>query len=48
LRYAEFVVPLVKAVQELAGQNEEEQEIIDLLKQQNEMLMKRLDKLERK
>jgi len=48
LRYAEFVVPLVKAVQELAGQNEEQQEIIDLLKQQNEMLMKRLDKLERK
>jgi len=29
LRYAEFVVPLVKAVQELAGQNEEQQEIID-------------------
>ena len=46
LRYAEFVVPLVKAVQELAGQNEEQQEIIDLLKQQNEMLMKRLDMLE--
>jgi len=37
---------LVKAVQELAGQNEEQQEIIDLLKQQNEMLMKRLDMLE--
>ena len=32
LRYAEFVVPLVKSVQELSTQNEEEQTTIDELK----------------
>ncbi len=41
LRYAEFVVPLVKAVQE-------QQEEIDLLKQQNELFLKRLEALENK
>ncbi len=39
LRYAEFVVPLVKAVQELSKQNDE-------LKKQNEELVKRIEKLE--
>ncbi len=41
LRYAEFVVPLVKAVQE-------QQEQIELLKHQNELLLKRLEALENK
>ena len=40
LRYAEFVVPLVKAVQE------QQQEIVDL-KKQNADLMARLDKIEK-
>jgi predicted RNase H-like nuclease (RuvC/YqgF family) len=39
LRYADFVVPLVKAVQELSGQNEK-------LKNQNEDLEQRVAKLE--
>jgi hypothetical protein len=39
LRYAEFVVPLVKAVQELSKENEE-------LKKQNADLIKRIEKLE--
>ena len=39
LRYAEFVVPLVKAVQELSKQN-------DYLKNQNIELLKRIEKLE--
>ena len=39
LRYAEFVVPLVKAVQELSVQN-------DQLKKQNEDLSKRIQRLE--
>jgi trimeric autotransporter adhesin len=41
IRYSEFVVPLVKAVQE-------QQEMIDLLKKQNEMLIKRIENLEGK
>jgi trimeric autotransporter adhesin len=39
LRYAEFVVPLVKSVQELSAQNKE-------LEKQNDELLKRLEKLE--
>ena len=39
LRYAEFVVPLVKAVQELSKQNDD-------LKKQNDELLKRIEKLE--
>ncbi len=39
LRYAEFVVPLVKAVQE-------QQEQIEFLKKQNTELMKRIEELE--
>jgi hypothetical protein len=41
LRYAEFVVPLVKAVQE-------QQQQIELLKQQNALLLKRVEVLEKK
>lgn len=41
LRYAEFVVPLVKAVQE-------QQQQIELLKQQNALLLKRVEILEKK
>ena len=40
LRYAEFVVPLVKSVQELSAQNEE-------LKSQNENLQNQIDNLNR-
>ena len=39
LRYDNFVVPLVKAVQELSKQN-------DLLKEENESLQKRIERLE--
>jgi hypothetical protein len=53
LRYAEFVVPLVKAVQELNQKNEilenfvkTQQQSIDILKAQNEQLGLRLEKLE--
>jgi trimeric autotransporter adhesin len=41
LRYAEFVVPLVKAVQE-------QQTMIETLKKQNELLQQRIEKLEHK
>jgi cell division protein FtsB len=41
VRYAEFVVPLVQSVQE-------QQKMIELLKAQNETLMKRIEKLESK
>jgi hypothetical protein len=43
LRYAEFVVPLVKAVQEL---NEELQAEVASLKAENELLIKRIEKVE--
>jgi len=39
MRYAEFVVPLVKAVQE-------QQEMIDILNQENDELRRRLEKIE--
>jgi hypothetical protein len=55
LRYAEFVVPLVKAVQELNQKNETlenfvktQQEAIDIMKKQNEQLVQRIEKLEAK
>ena len=41
IAYSQFVVPLVKAVQE-------QQEIIEKLQQQNELLLKRIEKLEKK
>ena len=41
IRYAEFVVPLVKAVQELAEENDE-------LKKQNQKLANRLEIIESK
>lgn len=52
LRYAEFVVPLVKAVQELETknekiekQNQEQQEQIELLKKENQALKDSLAQL---
>ncbi len=46
LRYAEFVVPLVKAVQELSVMNDEKEEAIKTLQQQNNEMETRLQKLE--
>ncbi|HEY2727952.1 MAG TPA: tail fiber domain-containing protein, partial [Parafilimonas sp.] len=46
LRYAEFVVPLVKAVQELSGQNDSLKSEIANLKSENETLEQRIAKLE--
>ncbi len=46
LRYAEFVVPLVKAVQELSKMNDDKDTKIDALQKQNDELEKRLEKLE--
>jgi len=40
IRYAEFVVPLVKAVQELDSKIEKQQEIINELQQENYELKK--------
>lgn len=48
IRYAEFVVPLVKGMQEQQGMIENQNKIIELLKLQNEMLIKRIEKLEEK
>jgi hypothetical protein len=48
LRYAEFVVPLVKAVQELNAINEAQKITNEELKAQNEQLMQRIEKLEKK
>jgi hypothetical protein len=48
LRYAEFVVPLVKAVQEQQLQIDEQQQTIDELKKQNEHLVQRIENLENK
>lgn len=44
LRYAEFVVPLVKAVQELAAQNKQQQVAIDTLLKRIEILTQKLEK----
>jgi len=46
IAYAEFVVPLVKAVQELSNQNDSQNLIIENLQSQNELLTQRLEKLE--
>jgi hypothetical protein len=55
LRYSEFVVPIVKSVQELDQENKNLQIQIDLLREENlqlksdfELLQKRLDALEKK
>lgn len=45
LRYADFVVPLVKAVQELSKTNEENNVKIAALQKQNEFLQKEIDEL---
>jgi hypothetical protein len=44
LRYAEFVVPLVKAVQELNSKNEAQQKTIELLQQKVDAMGKLMDK----
>jgi hypothetical protein len=46
--YSQFVVPLVKAVQELSAKNETQQLFIEKLKSQNEKLIQRIEKLEAK
>jgi hypothetical protein len=46
LRYAEFVVPLVKAVQELSKKNDALQTANEAIKSENETLKARLDKIE--
>lgn len=46
LRYGDFVVPLVKAVQELSKMNDEKNNEIDSLKKENETLEARVSKLE--
>jgi hypothetical protein len=48
LRYAEFVVPLVKAVQEQQQQIETQKSIIEELKSQNAEMLKRIEALEKK
>jgi hypothetical protein len=48
LRYSEFVVPLVKAVQELNTNNEKLQQMVDLLKKQNELMQQQIDELKKK
>ncbi len=47
LRYTEFVVPLVKAVQEQQEQYKSQTEKINRLEQENTLLKRRLEKLER-
>ena len=46
LSYADFVVPLVKAVQELSRKNDEKEAVISQLQQQNETLEARLTAIE--
>ena len=46
LRYAEFVVPLVKAVQELKAENDMIKTLNDALKSENDAIKARLDVLE--
>jgi len=48
LRYAEFVVPLVKGMQELIAINEAQKITNEELKAQNEKLVQRIIKLENK
>ncbi len=43
LRYAEFVMPLIKAVQELSKENNDDSKQIDSLKQSNRVLNDKLD-----
>ena len=46
LRYADFVMPLVKAVQELSQTNTEQSQAIALLQSQNASLITRIENLE--
>jgi len=47
LRYAEFVVPLVKGMQEQQNTVQKQQTEIELLQEQNRLLIERIDKLEK-
>lgn len=47
LRYAEFVVPIVKSVQELASQNNELKKENEFLKNENTRILARLDAVEK-
>ena len=46
LRYSDFVVPMVKDVQELAAENDANKQANSALQQANDELKKRLDKIE--
>ena len=46
LRYASFVVPIVKSIQEMDEKIENQAELIDLLKKQNELLIEKINLLE--
>lgn len=46
LTYAEFVVPLVKAAQELSDKNNAQDQMIEQLRSENESLIRRIEKLE--
>jgi len=46
LRYAEFVVPLVKAVQELNEELETKSDEISILKKENELMRAGLEQIE--
>ena len=48
LRYAEFVMPLVRAVQELNAAKEVLKSTVQELKGQNKKMMERIEKLENK
>jgi trimeric autotransporter adhesin len=48
IAYSDFVMPLVKATQELDASNKILQQQIDLLQQQNSLLLKRVEVLENK
>lgn len=48
LRYADFVVPLVKAVQELNTQNQNQQILIQELQKQNEELQAQLEEIKKR
>jgi hypothetical protein len=48
LRYAEFVVPLVKGMQEQQKMIDELQKQVNLLKEQNKQMVEEMDRLKRK
>ncbi|MFM7709785.1 MAG: tail fiber domain-containing protein [Ferruginibacter sp.] len=46
LRYSDFVVPVVKSVQELAAENEKQEKKIDELSKENQLLKEKIEKIE--